>query len=134
MPSPPRSWPWTPRGPPWKDGQPLRFTRRPPSRSVPGALGGTQRSPGLDSSPLHGELLGVERLEERARALAAEFTLERDPRRGPPRPLRRLSDDARVLRRAYRILGEDVRRGEPLAPAAEWLLDNFHLVEAEMSE
>jgi cyclic beta-1,2-glucan synthetase len=89
---------------------------------------------GLDSSPLHGEFLGVERLEERARALAAEFTLSRNPRRGPPRLLRRLSDDARVLRHAYRILAGDVRRGEPIPPAAEWLLDNFHLVEGEMRE
>jgi cyclic beta-1,2-glucan synthetase len=89
---------------------------------------------GFDSSPLHGELLGVERLEERARALAAEFTLARNPGRGPPRLLRRLAADARVLRHAYRILAADVRNGEQLAPAAEWLLDNFHLVEAEMRE
>ena len=51
-----------------------------------------------------------------------------------PRLLRRLSYDARVLRLAYRMLAGDVRRGEPIAPAAEWLLDNFHLVEAEMRE
>jgi len=66
--------------------------------------------------------------------LAAEFTLSRNPRRGPPRLLRNLADDARVLRHAYRLLAGDVRRGEPIAPAAEWLLDNFHLVEAEMRE
>jgi cellobiose phosphorylase len=83
---------------------------------------------------LHGELLGVERLEERARALAAGFTLARNPRRGPPRLLRRLADHTRVLRHAYRILAGDVRRGEPIAPAGEWLLDNFHLVEGEMRE
>ena len=89
---------------------------------------------GLDSSPLHGELLGVERLEERARALAAEFTLERDPGRGPPHLLHRLQDDARVLRRAYRTLAADARLGVPSTPAADWLLDNFHLVEGELRE
>jgi cyclic beta-1,2-glucan synthetase len=104
-----------------------------PPRAHP-AGGARLRIVGLDSSPLHGELLGVERLEERARALAAEFTLSRNPRCGPPRLLRRLSDDARVLRTAYRILVGDVRRGEPIAPATEWLLDNFHLVEAEIHE
>ncbi len=103
------------------------------SRTRP-SIGPRPRLIGLDSSPLHGELLGVERLEERARALAAEFTLSRNPRRGPPLLLRRLAEDARVLRQAYRLLAEDVRRGEALAPAAEWLLDNFHLVEAEMRE
>ncbi len=105
----------------------LRVTRGPPGEA-------RLRPIGLDSSPLHGELLGVERLEERARALAAEFTLSRDPRRGPPRLLRRLSDDARVLRLAYSTLAGDVRRGEASTPAAEWLLDNFHLVEGELRE
>ncbi len=89
---------------------------------------------GLHSSPLHGELLGVERLEERARALAAGFTLSRNPRRGPPTLLRRLTEDTRALRNAYHVLAGDVRRGEPIAPAAEWLLDNFHLVEGEIRE
>src|SRR5438132_8723821 len=51
-----------------------------------------------------------------------------------PRLRRRLAEDARVLRRAYGLLAGDVRRGEPIAPAAAWLLDNFHLVEAEMRE
>src|SRR5262249_4240831 len=89
------------------------------------------RPVGLDANPLQGELAGVERLEERARALAAGFTLSRYPRREPNRLLRRLAENARVLRYAYRTLADDVRRGEAIAPAAEWLLDNFHLVEAE---
>ena len=105
--------------------------RATPSRAAPSGAGACRRPIGLDSSPLHGELLGVERLEERARALAAGFTLSRNPQRGPPRLLRRLADDARVLRSAYRVLAGDVRRGEPIVPAAEWLLDNFHLVEGE---
>jgi cyclic beta-1,2-glucan glucanotransferase len=112
----------------------LSGTRATPSHAAHRAGGARLRPIGLDSSPLHGELLGVERLEERARALAAEFTLSRHPRRGAPRLLRRLSDDARVLRHAYRLLAGDVQRGEPIAPAAEWLLDNFHLVEVEMRE
>ena len=118
-----------------KDRQKLIFARRSSPRAAVGLPGGAQPRPvGLDSSPLHGELLGVERLEERARALAAEFTLARDPRRGPPLLLRRLADDARVLRAAYRTLAGDVRRGEAGTPAAEWLLDNFHLVEGELRE
>ncbi|MGH9674812.1 MAG: GH36-type glycosyl hydrolase domain-containing protein, partial [Bryobacteraceae bacterium] len=113
-------------------------TRVKPSRTGPGGQDGRPagqgpRLIGLDSSPLHGELLGVERLEERARALAAGFTLSRQ-RRGPNRLLRRLAENARVLRHAYRTLAGDVRRGEAIAPAAEWLLDNFHLVEGEFRE
>ncbi len=111
------------------------IARHPRSRAATGQPGiARPRLIGLDSSPLHGELLGVERLEERARALAAGYTLSRNPQRGPPRLLRRLSDHTRVLRHAYRTLAGDVRRGEPIAPAAEWLLDNFHLVEGEIRE
>src|SRR5436309_13333106 len=129
-----RSGPRAPRGPFRKDRRLLPGTRVAPSRAAPRPGGARPRLIGLDSSPLHGELLGVERLEERARALAAGFTLARNPGRGPPRLLRRLSDHQRVLRHAYGILAGDVRRGELIAPAAEWLLDNFHLGEGRMRE
>lgn len=36
------------------------------------------------------------------------------------------------MREAYRAFAEDVHAGEAIPPAAEWLLDNFHLVEAEV--
>jgi cyclic beta-1,2-glucan synthetase len=39
-----------------------------------------------------------------------------------------------VLREAYRILADDVHRGEFVPPAAEWLLDNFHLIEGEIRD
>ena len=105
-----------------------------PSGAVPPPGEARPRLIGLDSSPLHGELLGVESLEERARLLAAGFTLARHPRRDTPRVLRRLSEDARVLRDAYRTFASDVRQGQVTTPAAEWLLDNFHLVEGEIRE
>ncbi|HKQ18699.1 MAG TPA: carbohydrate-binding protein, partial [Candidatus Eisenbacteria bacterium] len=92
------------------------------------------RAPGSDRDPLRAELLSVEHLEERARVLAASYTIARNPRRRPRRFLPRLHDNAKALRHAYRELANDVRRGEPVAPAAEWLLDNFHLVEAEAVE
>lgn len=95
-------------------------------------FGGGRRPEG--EKPLRAELLSIERLEERARALAASFTLARDPRRkAKARPFfSRLEDNARVLRKAYRVLADDVHRGEFVPPAAEWLLDNFHLIEAEI--
>ena len=82
-------------------------------------------------SPLRAELLSIERLEERARVLAASFTLARDTM-GRSKPFfLRLDDNALVLRDAYRILADDVHRGEFLSPAAEWHLDNAHLIESE---
>src|SRR3990172_8751029 len=82
--------------------------------------------------PLRGEILSIERLEERAKALAASFTLARNPRRRARRFFPPLEDKARGLRGAHGIMADDVHRGEVVSPAAEWLLDNFHLVEAEI--
>src|SRR5262245_7410868 len=89
-------------------------------------------SVGAEGGPLYGGHQSVEPLEDRARALAASYTLARNPRRHSRRFLPRLYENARVLRHAYQVLAQDVRRGEAVAPAAEWLLDNFHLIEAEL--
>ncbi|MGE0705703.1 MAG: hypothetical protein AB7P22_17410, partial [Vicinamibacterales bacterium] len=56
-------------------------------------------------------------------------------RRGNSRiHLQRLRAHARVLRTVYTGLAEDLRHGEPAAPAAEWLLDNFHLISATIRD
>jgi len=81
--------------------------------------------------PLRGELLSPESLEERAKTLAALFTLVPASRAGGHDVLPRLEANIRVLNAAYRTLADDVHRGVAVAPAAEWLLDNFHLVESE---
>jgi cyclic beta-1,2-glucan synthetase len=83
--------------------------------------------------PFRDELLSIERLEERALALAASFTIDPSARRAR-NIFPRFDDNARVLRHAYRTLAEDVRTGQPVTAAAEWLLDNFHLVTSEIRD
>src|SRR5207249_11081593 len=68
--------------------------------------------------PLRDELLSIERLEERALALAARFTVDPDPRRRARDTFPRFDDNVRVLRAAYRTLADDVRRGEFVESAA----------------
>ncbi len=80
---------------------------------------------------MRGELLSLESLEERAKSLAASFTLARNSRAGRHDVLPRLSANMQVLREAFRVLAEDVHRGEAVDPAVEWLLDNFHLLESQ---
>src|SRR5580765_2499015 len=82
--------------------------------------------------PFRDELLSIERLEERALALAASFTIDPSPRRRAWNIFPRFDDNARVLREAYRTLADDVRTGQFVTAAAEWLLDNFHLVTSEI--
>jgi cyclic beta-1,2-glucan synthetase len=81
--------------------------------------------------PLRGELLSPEGLEECAKSLAASFTLTPASRIGGRNVLPRLEGNIRALNAAYRFLADDVHQGVAVPPAAEWLLDNFHLVESE---
>ena len=85
----------------------------------------------MEAAPLRGEVLSLEGLEERAKTLAAAFTLARESRRGGHDVLPRLNANLGFLREAYLVLADDVHRGIAVPPAAEWILDNFHLVESE---
>ena len=93
-----------------------------------------RRAAPTPDKPFRDELLSVERLDERALALAASFTIDPSPRRRARDIFPRFNDNARVLRESYRALAEDVRAGQPITAAAEWLLDNFHLVTSEIRD
>ncbi|HVF49440.1 MAG TPA: glucoamylase family protein [Pyrinomonadaceae bacterium] len=87
----------------------------------------------LDGEPIREELYGVERLEQYAAKLAAEHRVSGDARRGP-RLLPRLEENGRQLVAAYRALAEAIRNERIISPAAEWLVDNFHIVEEQLRE
>ncbi len=80
--------------------------------------------------PLREELLDAARLQDCARLLAATLTSAPRPRRAPA--LARLADNVRRLDEAHRLLAADARQHEFVGPAGEWLLDNYHLVDAEV--
>ena len=80
------------------------------------------------------ELLGIEPLEQHARRLAALLTVSHGRRPRGRTHLKGLRDHTRALRQAYTSLADDAMRGEPSSPAAEWLLDNFHIVIAALRD
>ncbi len=90
-------------------------------------------SPWTDNAPIRAELFSVERLEEHARSLAAAQTATPGARRGAP-VSRRLADNEAVLVTAYRDIAEAVDSGEAITPAAQWLIDNFHVVERQIRD
>src|SRR6266702_877549 len=83
--------------------------------------------------PIRGELFSTERLEQFAETLAQEHTTLPGKRRGRPL-LPRLEENGSVLLAAYRAIAEAMRQESAISPAAEWLVDNFHIVEEQLRE
>ena len=86
-----------------------------------------------DEEPIREELFSVERLEQYAPMLANEHQVSERPRRGREL-LPRFEENGRYLITAYRKLTEAVFEGQGVSPAAEWLIDNFHVVEEQLRE
>ncbi|MEI9885833.1 MAG: glucoamylase family protein [Rhizomicrobium sp.] len=83
--------------------------------------------------PIRSELFSVERLEQHAETLAAAQRVSDIADRG--RTLsERLADNARVITDAYRAIVQATRAHRSVPPAAEWLLDNYHIVDEQIRE
>ncbi|MFY9572711.1 MAG: glucoamylase family protein, partial [Blastocatellia bacterium] len=87
----------------------------------------------LYQDPIREELFSVERLEQFATELAAQHPLSSKPARGR-RLLPRLEDNGRKLIAVYRELAAAIQNEHVVSPAAEWLVDNFHIVEEQLRE
>jgi cyclic beta-1,2-glucan synthetase len=85
-----------------------------------------------DEKPFQAEFFSVERLEQYAQTLAAKHKTV--TRKGRAQLLPRLEDNGRKLEAAYRSLVEAIREGRAISPAAEWLVDNYHIVEEQLRE
>ena len=89
---------------------------------------------GAVDPPIRAEVFGRERFAQHGDSLARTHVARRSPslRRGPFFP--RLRANIQVLRFAHRFIADHARSGYHVSPAAEWLLDNFHLIEAQLKE
>ena len=88
---------------------------------------------GIDEPPFAGELYSVERLEQYAPFLAATHRIGSGVAAGR-NLLSRLGENERVLIGSYQNLADALRRERTISPAAEWLVDNFHIVEEQLRE
>jgi cyclic beta-1,2-glucan synthetase len=86
-----------------------------------------------DEDPVREELFSVERLEQYATELAAEHRVSSITKRGQLL-LPRLEANGRQLVAVYRALAETIRNERAVSPAAEWLVDSFHIVEEQLRE
>src|SRR5439155_19393974 len=86
-----------------------------------------------DDQPIRAELYGLEHLEDRARELAGAARLAAPGRPGHPL-LRRFKRIGAELEEARRQIAEATRRQEAITPDAEWLLDNYYIIEETLRE
>ncbi len=83
-----------------------------------------------DELPLRGDLLSVDQLERHARIIAGTHQLAAG--RSADKLLPRLAENERVLVDTYDLITAAMKRDRRISPAAEWLLDNFYLIEEQI--
>ena len=83
--------------------------------------------------PIRAELFSAERLEQHAESLAAAQGVTTTPRKGSAL-LARVLDNGRVLLESYRAIAQAIREERAITPAAEWLVDNYHIVDEQLRE
>jgi len=94
---------------------------------------GPLASPWDSDEPIREELFSAERLEQHARTLAIAQKVTPTLTRGHPLAVR-LADNATVLLDAYRSVAASIDERRAITPAAEWLVDNYYLVERQIRE
>ncbi|MDO9315112.1 MAG: glucoamylase family protein [Burkholderiaceae bacterium] len=83
--------------------------------------------------PIRSEIFGLQRFAQHGRSLGETHRAARAGSRSAAF-FPRLRNNIQTLREAHRYIGIQARTGYDISPAAEWLLDNFHLIEAQLEE
>ena len=87
----------------------------------------------FEEKPLRAESFSEDHLAAHAREIAKILKCDA-VHRSDPRFLRRFSENAEFLRDAINVIAVGARDGLVLRPDAEWLLDNFYIVEEQLRE
>ncbi|AMP10133.1 glycosyltransferase 36 associated family protein [Collimonas arenae] len=94
---------------------------------LPGSANGQSPS---DELPLRAELFSALQMEQHGRILANAHKLSTE--RGRDQLLSRLASNENVIIDACSQLTEAIKASRQVTPAAEWLLDNFYLIEEQI--
>lgn len=84
----------------------------------------------VDEPPIRAELFSAEQMKQHGRVLARAHETALAPT--PDRLLARLADNEAVLVATRDQLTASVKQGRRIAPAGEWLLDNYYLIEEQI--
>jgi cellobiose phosphorylase len=80
--------------------------------------------------PLRSELFSSDQMEQHGKTLADLHSVS--PGHAPDRLLARLDENEAILSGTRSLLVEAVKTDRRITPAAEWLLDNFYLIEEQI--
>jgi cyclic beta-1,2-glucan synthetase len=83
-----------------------------------------------EQAPLRSELFSKEQMRQHGKSLAALHSV--DLGRAPDRLLARLADNENILNETCHLLTAATQANRPIAPAGEWVLDNFYLIEQQI--
>ncbi len=83
-----------------------------------------------ENPPLRAELYSMEQMEHHAQQLAIHHSVTFN--QSTEQLLKRLSENERVLFHVNELLLTVVKEKKTITPAAEWLLDNFYLIEEQI--
>ncbi len=83
-----------------------------------------------DAAPLRAELFNADQMERHGKTLTGSHRLSLH--RAPDQLLARLAENEDVLSDACELLTAAVKAKRRIAPAGEWLLDNFYLIEEQI--
>lgn len=83
-----------------------------------------------DEEPLRSELYSSEQMDRHGKVLARSHKLIKG--RGHDQLLKRLDGNEKTLLEVHKLLVDNIKSGKTITPGAEWLLDNFYLIEEQM--
>ena len=87
-------------------------------------------SPNLNyrnEEPLRAELFSSDQMERFGKTLARKHKL--NPKPGKDHLLKRLANNETILLKVRKLLTDSIQNKNQITPAAEWLIDNFYLIE-----
>src|SRR6476660_4349615 len=83
-----------------------------------------------EEEPFRSELYSSDQLDRHGKVLATSHKLQKE--HSFDKLLTRLEDNEKTLLEVRNLLVESIRADQTITPAAEWLLDNFYLVEEQI--
>ena len=86
--------------------------------------------PDGEEAPLRSELFSKEQMKQHGKSLAAAHMVASGS--APDQLLARLADNEKILNETCHLLTAAAKENRRIAPAGEWLLDNFYLIEQQI--